>query len=381
MSDQQHTQGQTPRLRGNPRDFTERMREILSRQQNIPDQAPNQAPRWFGSMEEFMARALPRYGKFGGPMWSGGQWLGSLKENPIDELDGAFKVHDNAYGEAKNPADYIAADKALISYLETYLANKKYLSDKNADTFAKKLKAHNYAILALQAFKIKNGVMEQPLHHYRSGMDTLGRSKLKQAIRPGVAPPFLKINHTAGAPSAPDALTPSTTPTGQQNSEPKLIEASASPLPIARRSVQPQTSLLPQMATIQAPAPVQRSLDSNGRNWEKEPISNSPLPALDNVDTAASPWAATRPGADQEIAAAKAMETGVFTADAGENGMPAHNVAFRDKVLEALKHGNDGQARTARSQAIRHIPDALLAVNAYGSKADRVARALLGFSA
>lgn len=326
---------------------------------------PGQAPRWFGSPEEFAARMIPHYGKFGGPMWTGGQWFGSLDEDPIDALDSAFKAHDAAYGEAKHPVDIITADRALISYLENYLKNKTYLEDKAVDTDERRLEAHRYAVAALKAFRAKNGVQEQPLRDYRSGMDALGRSRLEQAIPPGMALPFSKISHTVGDQS--DPLTRSATPPRQY----QQIEASIAPFSQPRASGREQMMALP--TSPQTP----RSLGLARLNREHNPISSKMRLALDNTEVAGSPGALPRQLGDGGTVETSAINTGT-------DARPIPQAA-RNNILEILKRQNDGRARMATGQDGRDSPisDSYVASNAYVpvSKIDRVAMALLKPSA
>lgn len=74
-------------------------------------------------------RAIPTYGRYGGPCWTAGQWGGVLGTNnwkqlyesdatrPIDQLDRLFFSHDLAYAEASNAYDRSAADRMLAQGL------------------------------------------------------------------------------------------------------------------------------------------------------------------------------------------------------------------------------------------------------------------------
>jgi len=76
-------------------------------------------------MAKLTHRILPRYGNWGGPGWSGGQWQDNYENTDWsvparDSLDDLFKLHDKAYQQAikKLPEDerepkFNEADKIL----------------------------------------------------------------------------------------------------------------------------------------------------------------------------------------------------------------------------------------------------------------------------
>lgn len=56
-------------------------------------------------MAKFIHKLLPRYGNWGGPGWSGGQWQDNYENTdwsvpPRDSLDALFKEHDRGYQKA-----------------------------------------------------------------------------------------------------------------------------------------------------------------------------------------------------------------------------------------------------------------------------------------
>jgi len=76
-------------------------------------------------MAKLTHRLLPRYGNWGGPGWSGGQWQENYENTdwtvpPTDSLDALFKEHDLSYQqtianipENKREAYFDTADRKL----------------------------------------------------------------------------------------------------------------------------------------------------------------------------------------------------------------------------------------------------------------------------
>ncbi|WP_159588015.1 hypothetical protein [Chelativorans xinjiangense] len=99
------------------------------------------------------AAAVPTYGKYGGPGWTGGKRNGtSFEPEPDDTLDTIFKAHDKAYSLAKDIYDTIAADEELIADINSWQKSKAWAKDKALGTLAMRAWAQAYAVRAKEAF-------------------------------------------------------------------------------------------------------------------------------------------------------------------------------------------------------------------------------------
>lgn len=131
-----------------------------------------------------------RYGNYGGPFWTGGEILGSVKVLPIDKLDEVFLEHDIRYGLAKDAADPITyrqeADKNLVASIGTL---NEWLTKQSEKT-------KNYAKLANNIFSQLGKVKNIPIYDVTPtgknlSIDELNKvviDKKKQLLTEGIEP-------------------------------------------------------------------------------------------------------------------------------------------------------------------------------------------------